>query len=366
MSSYCKFLTNGLVYNNNTSNFVVAPCCYYSKANNLDFDQNPALQLKKYRELWLKQDVATTCQVCTNMESSGLHSYRQASFDLVGDSDKIEILTVAVNKQCNLACASCGAHSSSYWYQENLRNNIAQSQEIHQIHLDDRTGHTQKTFLSVLAEQDLTALKYIKFGGGEPLMSNTHSEILELIPNPDQVIVHYTSNFTIMPTDKVRDQWQKFKLIKWLASLDGVEDQFEFLRWPARWSMIQNHVNKAKQLVPHNVMFGVEHTLNPLNIYYYDRFQSWFETNFATNRYGDASDFNLHPCFGIMDLKHTPPRLREKIIEKYTEHHPIVRLLAENPYSGTAKSMQNYLDSLDSLRNSNWRKLFAEVEEYFD
>lgn len=366
MSKFCKFLSNGLVYNNNTTAFTVAPCCYYSKTYSLDPSADATQQINKYRTLWLTQDVTTTCQLCLDMESSGLHSYRQASFDIVSTSDKIEMLTVAVNKQCNLACASCSPESSSFWYQENARHNIDQSTKIHQLHQSDRQGHTAEKFIDILAKQDLTELRYIKFGGGEPLMSTVHLEILKLVPNPGNVTVHYTSNFTIMPGTQVLEQWKKFKLIKWLASIDGVCSQFELLRWPADWNLVQRNIKTAIETAPHNVMFGVEHTLNPLNIYYYDQFEAWFEQNFKTNRFGDPSDYNLHTCVGTMDINHTPPGLRELIVKKYTDSHAIVRILENHPWSGTVEHFKNYMNQLDQYRNTNWREIFKEVEFYFD
>ena len=366
MSNFCKFLTNGLVYNNDKTAFTVAPCCYYSNKSKLTETSTASEQLQKYRTHWIQSDTKQTCKICLNMEASGLYSYRQASFDVANESDKIQMLTVAVNKQCNLACPSCGSHSSSFWYQENFRHGIQQSENIHNLHQLDRTKNNARDFVSILEQQDLSELKYIKFGGGEPLMSDVHLRIMELIPCPENVIVHYTSNFTIMPSKKVLECWKKFKLIKWLASLDGVETQFEFLRWPASWDQIQKNILRSKELVPHNVQFGVEHTLNPLNVFYYDRFDTWFQNNFKTNRYGDLNDFNLHPCAGDMALSNTPPVLRDLIKNKYSTNHSVVALLDRDPWSENYSQMVSYLDKLNTLRNQNWREIFKEVENYFD
>lgn len=361
MSEFCKFLSQGLIYNNDTTVFTVSPCCYYSK----NYPLTSADQLLKYKAQWLTPD-PEACKQCLDMESAGQPSYRQASFDLVGSGDKIQVLTVAVNKQCNLACPSCDAGSSSFWYQENQRNGREQSTKIHQLHQENRQGVTDERFVELLKHIDLSELHYIKFGGGEPLMSSTHAQILRLIPNPDQVTVHYTSNFSIMPTATVLELWTRFRLIKWVASIDGTEDQFELLRWPHQWKRINDLIDQAQEQVPHNTMFGVEHTLNPLNIFYYDRFKSWFDQEFSTNRYGDASDFNLHPCYGVLNINNTPPELRRIISQRYQPDHPVVRMLAEHPYSGSTHALVEYLDLLDVERSHNWRAIFPEVEAYFD
>lgn len=360
---FCTLLYNGLVYNNENTQITVSPCCYFSENTIVDDTHT----LEYWREQWRHADVERTCQKCIRLESMGIPSYREASFDIsTGVSDKIEVLTVAVNKQCNLACASCDSNSSSFWYQENLRNNIEQAPKVHSLHQENRAGDTTKQFIDTLAKQDLSSLRYVKFGGGEPLMSDIHLKILELVPNPDQVTVHYTSNFSIMPTEKAFEQWKRFKLIKWVASLDGVGDQFSLLRWPYTWERLNQFRQQAWESVPHNVMFGVEHTLNPLNVYYYDEFKLWFDTNFSINRYGDPSDLNLHPSWDKTNIAFTPPALRLAVESKLGTAHPVVRMLAQHPWVGTAKPLVDYLDKLDILREQNWRKTFAEVESYFD
>jgi hypothetical protein len=364
--TFCKFLKNGLVYNNNTDRFTVSPCCYFSKNYVINPASNTADQLIKHKQKWLNEDFNKTCELCINAEQSGQQSYRQSSFEQITDeSDQLNFLTVAVNKKCNLACASCNSESSSFWYQENTRHNIVQGLAIRQMHLEDHDGVIADKFVQLLAEQDLAALAYIKFGGGEPLMSDTHTRIMELIPDPSKVTVQYTSNFSIMPSKAVLRLWEKFKLVKWVASIDGVSEQFSFLRWPYQWEKLEPFVVDATKKVPGNVIFGVEHTINPLNAFYLDQFLDWFEQHLGYNRYGDQSDFNMHLCTGVMGIEHTPPALRDKIKCYYGEHHAVSIALDQRPYSGSVSELVQYLDQLDQWRGSNWRDIFPEVQEFF-
>lgn len=358
MQSFCRFFKNGLAYNNDTSQITAAPCCYFDRVYPVDqkIDRTP----------WLDVDTDTACRVCLNQEASGQHSYRESSFEqTTGLTDQVEFLTVAVNKRCNLACPMCDAGSSSFWYQENERNGVEQPTRIHALHQEDRAGITTDRFIQLLSEIDLSKLTYIKFGGGEPLMSDTHEQIMRLVPNPENVTVHYTTNFSIMPTARTFDLWRKFKLIKWVASLDGVQDQFEYLRWPYRWHRLEAFVPDAIAQAPDNVMFGVEHTLTPLNVLYYDQFETWFKATMQKNRFGDASDLNLHPCFGILGLDKTPPRVRAMVEQRYGADHTVTRMLAEHPYVDNTTELVAYLDSLDQQRNTAWRQVFSEVEGFF-
>ena len=356
MTVFCKHLSNAFVINNNQSNFTVSPCCYYAKNDIV----NNLTTLPALRDKWKSSDLQTNCRICLNQEEQKQHSYRQAGFDLMDNSTGVQMLTIAVTKQCNLACASCGSHSSSFWHDENVRNGVDSGPFF------DRKGmDTDQKLMEWIDSLDTTNLKYIKFGGGEPLMNNTHKRILEVVSNPQDIIIQYTSNYTLFPTAEIFAQWDRFKLVKWVGSIDGVKDQFEYLRWPAKFNVIEQNIVKGIKECPDNVMFGIEHTLNPFNIYYYDKIKQWFDTTMSTNRFGDASDFNIHPCQGNIDVAKTPPLLREKIKQKYGEKHPISIMLDQNPYIEHMSAIK-WVEKLDKWRNLQWSTTFGEIAEYFD
>jgi hypothetical protein len=363
---FCKFFRNGLVYNNDTVNFTVSPCCYFAGQDVIDPSVDVPLQFAQYRESWQQADINRTCKICLDQEKSNIPSYRQAANDIVAhDSDGITMLTVAVTKKCNLACPTCGSDASSFWHQENLRNGLVEPDRVIKMHVDDHEHLITKKFLSLLETQDLSKLRYIKFGGGEPFMSTAHLQILKLIPNPELVTVQYTSNFSVMPTKQVFAAWEKFQLIKWCASTDGVAQQFEFLRWPYTWAKFNDFKHRAFDLVPANVMFGVEHTLNPLNILYFDDFENWFNSEFATNRLGDSSDFNIHYAGGVMGLNCVTPKLQQAVIDKFGSQHRVTKLLEQTTLSGDAPQFTDYLDQINRWRNLNWRNIFPAAAEFY-
>jgi hypothetical protein len=362
--NFCPFLSSGLVYNNDRTEFNMAPCCYFRRVDRVQPHQT--VDWHNLRTQWADPEHrAYRCGICLDQESSGIPSYRQAAHDVITNPGKLQMLTVAVNKQCNLACATCSAGLSSFWYQENRRNGVKQSDGIHLLHQEDRDGTTQQRFVQQLLDLDLTELTYIKFGGGEPLMNDTHVRILELVPRPERVTLQYTSNFSIAPSREALELWRQFHLVKWMASIDGCGDHFNILRWPYTWHKLQLFVNRARTITPDNVMFGVEHTLNPLNIYYFDRFQEWFAVWFGYDAVNVPTDLNLHAAEGIMGLDRTPEPLRQAVTQRYGEHHPVSRLLNQQPQHHDIKNFVTWMDTLDQWRGHHWRQAFAEVEQYF-
>lgn len=363
-SKFCRFFNHGLVYNNDSTSFTISPCCYFKTKNKLDPAKPIESQYLEHHAKWLKLSVENNCQICISQEKNNISSFRLASNDIIDiDADGIQMLTIAVNKQCNLACATCGSHSSSFWFQENKRNNVKENPSIIALHQEDRNKETTKKFLSIFDSTKFNNLKYIKFGGGEPFMSDTHYEILSLLKNRQNITLQYTSNFSIMPKNEVFEIWKEFKLVKWMASVDGVGDQFEFLRWPHKWSNFENFTKTALQSVPDNVVFGIEHTLNPLNIFYFDLMENWFNKNFGKNRLGDPSDFNIHHADGIMSIKYIPQEIIDMIYKKYGHDHRITYCLPKQGNSSN-HNMITYLDKLDSWRDLNWRQTFHDVSKF--
>lgn len=362
---FCKFLKHGLVYNNNTTNFTVSPCCYFNKTYNIDLQSDVSAQLTTHKSNWLAEDVTSTCKICINQETSGISSYRSAANDIVNAHEGIVMLTVAVNKQCNLACPTCGPEYSSFWYLHNLEHHEPVRDSIVKIHQQDRSAEITDTFVSLLKTQNLDNLRYIKFGGGEPFLNDTHLQILNSIPNPGEVTVQYTSNFTTIVNSNISSTWEKFKLIKWSASVDGIEDRFEFLRWPYKWEKFLATKEKIVNMVPTNVMFAIEHTLNPLNVFYYDEYEKWAQTNFLTNRLGDNTDLNIHYASGVLSLEKTTEKFRNLIYEKYGTEHKISKLLMNLPYDNDTRESVVYLDKLDSWRKTDWRTLFPVASSFY-
>ena len=339
-NTFCRFLSNGYSYNLVNNQLKVKPCCWYNGDHTREYLQSVTG--------W-----TSGCEVCQKQELSGYHSFRQASFDIVPDLNdhSIVALDIAVDFNCNAACVMCGPEFSSTWSK----------------HLDNlKVIHIAPKFDSPveLPKLDLTNLRRIKFFGGEPLLTDLHTNILKQIENPEQVEIWYTTNASILPSQEVLDLWGKFKLVFLEASIDGVGEQFEYIRWPLVWTRVEENLLKLKQIGPNNLLFRINHTLNPFNIYYYDRLETWFNQNLATNRLGDASEINIHPCWGNWGLDKTPLALRTVVAEKYKEHS-ISSILSQVELSDS-QPISKFTQTWDPIRKNDWRKVFPDIVKYFD
>lgn len=350
-NNFCRFLSNGYSFQLSQQSFLVKPCCWYDGGIVVDKNLDQNIEDRAKINSWTKE-----CRVCYEQESAGHSSFRQSSFDIISESDSLApmSLDISIDMTCNAACVMCSAESSTFWQKQNKKN------KVFGINTQD---NFQNQLNFILDSIDLTKVKRIKFFGGEPLLTDTHVKILERIPNPSQCDVWYTTNASVLPKTNVIELWSKFKLIFFEASIDGIGSKFDYIRWPLKWKKIERNLNTLKDTAPNNLLFRINHTLNPFNVLYYNELDEWVKTNLSTNRLGDVTEINVHPCWGTWDLKKTPMSLREEIYKKYPNHliSNILYLLPVEEY----KTIAEFTEMWDPIRNNNWKQVFPEIVNYF-
>jgi len=361
-NQFCRYLSNGYSFRLAKNNSVkVAPCCLYKTAIPLDSN------LLRNRELAFNQvnEWTSNCNDCKILEDAGQQSLRQTGADWIDDDENSQdaiSIDIHLDNKCNAACVTCNEQSSSLWKKENSKLN----NEKIKINMDD--GLINQNIDNIVGTVSLEKLKYIKFFGGEPLFTNTHLKFLQHVPQPDQVVLHYTTNGSIYPNDETLAMWKKFKTIIFAVSLDGIENQFDYVRWPLPWNKVSANLIKLKKNKDiWNLMFRVEFTANFLNAYYFDRLENWVNNNLKTNLSGDKTEINIHPCWGgIWDLEKMPLGIRTLIFKKYPNNHVIHNLVANSIAPTDLEPWVNFVNIWDLRRNTSWKTAFPELVEYLN
>lgn len=356
-NKFCRLLTNGYSFRLSENNLQLKPCCWYKFP--IKFDQDYIINRQKQFESI--NDWTPGCYQCNHQEKSNIPSLRQSGPDWIAEdsaSDAV-MLDIFLDNECNAACVTCNENSSSLWAKENSKqHNITYIKNLNNIDLHIK---------NIVDNVSLEKVTYVKFFGGEPLFTDTHLKFLEHIPNPATVTIHYTTNGSIYPNKETLAMWDKFKLVIFAASLDGVEEQFDYVRWPLPWDKVSNNLLRIKSEGPYNLMFRVEFTANLLNTYYYDRLEQWINDHLITNRLGDVTDVNIHKCVGgTWDIDKMPAGCRNLILEKYHELHHIHQLVSTLPPAGSLVQWKNFIKTWDSRRGNNWKTAFPDLVEYFD
>jgi sulfatase maturation enzyme AslB (radical SAM superfamily) len=178
------------------------------------------------------------CKTCYRDEASGVESLRQQSLKFYQPTDiepqPLKQLEVSFDNLCNLACVMCSEEFSTKWQTEKFthRNLVAKGITAHGF---DYTSW------------DLTKVTHLKIIGGEPMMSQ--EKFIKLLRQFDltHLEVAVTTNGTILPNTDLKTLLERCKSVSYKVSLDGVGDVNDWIRWPSKFSMIENNINTLEQ-----------------------------------------------------------------------------------------------------------------------
>jgi hypothetical protein len=358
-NKFCRYLSNGYSLGLAGGTIAVKPCCLYKAyipldSNILQNHQNTFGQINGWTD---------NCSVCKNLEDIGQPSLRQSGPDWISDQvDSHYPVTVDIrlDTNCNAACVICSENSSTLWEKE--KNKL-----LHRtIKIKNPTQQINNSVDQIVQNLKLNNLTYVKFFGGEPLFSDTHLKFLNHIPHPEQVTLHYTTNGSIYPNKQTLETWKKFKLIIFVASLDGIEQQFDYLRWPLSWEKVNNNLQRIQQNKNiWNIMFRVEFTANFLNVYYFDRLENWIQHNFNTNNQGDPTELNIHHVYNqgseIWNADKMPEKIRLAVLKKYPENHIMHNLVSKLPPPKSLDHWHNFVNKWDTRRKNSWQAAFPDL-----
>jgi organic radical activating enzyme len=222
------------------------------------------------------------CSWCFEEEDAGRKSKRlrdnEKYFDWLkkGNAPFNGLAKVELNlgNTCNLKCRTCGSHSSSTWMQEEFDIYEHKRYPTYKLYADNMKKYHQhyddeSPFWDDL-EANLETIKQFDFYGGEPFMSKKMWRILEVAVEKGyagDMEIHYATNGTQWPEDKV-EIFKHFRHVHISFSTDGIEEQFEYMRYPAKWSDAKQNMLKAVELNnrTNNLYLGWCITLSTLNI----------------------------------------------------------------------------------------------------
>jgi molybdenum cofactor biosynthesis enzyme MoaA len=357
-NNWCPEIYRGLYVDRiNDDRIRVAPCCQAESSVELvdTFDFNLSPHLNKLRQEFNNGNYPSACNRCWKVEKNGHKSRRQSAiefFNIATPNTEVvlEGLDHSATWACNLACIMCGPDNSSLWASE---LNYTKTELI------DIGRQFQKSS-QFLDKIDLSSIKKIHFNGGEPLLNNDQSKLLEELDKQGvlkDAFISYNTNGTIMPSTKIINLWKKARLVKLFFSIDATNSAFEYIRWPAKWETVKSNLLAMKEQLPHNVMFGFNVTVGCYNLFEMVDICDWFEQNLQSNREHDQSDFNwqLADNFAIQNLNQEAKLSAIECLDSVPRLHGIVNYIKSVLPAVENNEWVNALDIIDRRRGTNWR-----------
>jgi len=366
---YCPMIHGGLNINlksqNNTLRF--NQCCLSTTELQMPQQIEQLWQSEKLQSIrqindsnvWLEG-----CWECQRVEDAGIKSFRQSMIEGLGTKKNLsgpQRIDLLFDRSCNLACRTCGPYSSTLWEKHLRDNNLA-------INMSYDATDNVATIKKVLTTLDLSNVKQIQFCGGETLLGNTYWNtaqlISELIPDAkDKILLGFQTNGTQPIEEKYYHIIEKFNLVKFMISIDGTHDRFEYLRWPAKWNQVVDNIFSIREKAPGNVMFFVQECTSNLNLFYFNEVGDWIKNNFNSNRFGDKVDHSTQLAIhDYLDVNIITQEYYDAI--KGTEMAQFISpAWRENP-----EKIQRFItetEKFDLIRGEDWKRTFPEVANFY-
>ena len=215
---------------------------------------------------------------------------------------------------CNLACRSCSPTYSSKYSQ------VHGITVPHQLSQDLSEDPVLWQGIVTAIEQYLDQHDRVTLGlfGGESMIQPGALKLIEYLDSnrlSHRVHLDFTTNLTTMP-DRMLQALPNFSGVNIKASLDSVGENFEYVRWPARWHTIERNLHT---LFSHDRYAAVKLYIQPLfnlnNIFYLldflDFWQDWGQ-KWPDRRFTFSSLMMHRPAHMI--LQNLPLRYRPMLL----------------------------------------------------
>jgi sulfatase maturation enzyme AslB (radical SAM superfamily) len=212
---------------------------------------------------------------------------------------------------------------------------------------------------------------YYDLYGAEPLLI---APLLEMLRHNHDIGVsknqqiHINTNGTVWHDD-FNELFGSFQRVEIGISIDGIEEKFEYMRYPAKWDLILENLKKYQELslkYP-NIEISVCITVSLLNVYYVAEFMNFFHQS------GIDCSVNIVNSPSYLDMRIVTTEVKKKIIDKLSSSSYPSVLLTQNANSiinflklehhQSQQLMQEfweYTNKYDDLRNESYAHTFPE------
>lgn len=345
---------------------------------------------KSLRREMLRGEFPSACEKCYHLEKLGDVSKRVYAND-ESTAEEMEFfrkhtlpdgeytqgpmaLDIRVANLCNLKCVTCGTGNSSKWFEdkrmiakyENLSGRKEGKPEVFQW--NDSVGELAK-----FVAENSESIQEIRFSGGEPLMSKGHYQILDTLIEKEMfdIRLFYTSNLLLL-NETILKRWRKFNDIQINISMDGVDDQFNYIRYPANWEELEKKLRLLLENTDRmKLRVQMQWTASNLSLYYLPETYRRFKERFADVPFG----FGCHVEYPRhLSPKNLPPELKQEIrnkidIEQFGKWQNVVNgfiqfMLSEDTWDQHGETLRSYLEDVDEARALNWRRAFPEIAHH--
>jgi len=284
----CPLLYNHVAYDN-FGNQVFCCITGYSESMNSRYtmfdskyqfskpSESFELKRNKAREDFKNGKFPKECEYCRVAEEVTNSSFRLDNIyefpettekALAGEEPSdIEYMDIKLGNTCNLKCRMCNPYASAALTKE--YEEIYPGSSRHSENSDFDWYKNSDFFDSLYARS--SKLKLLHFTGGEPFIIKEMWEYIDkLIADglSSNITLRFNTNFTVF-NEEIFDRLLKFKETRLILSLDGVGENFEYIRFPGKWKTVEDNLKLLNELSskPNNIQSILSPAIQTLNVF---------------------------------------------------------------------------------------------------
>lgn len=332
----------------NTNNLKISCCCNLELTDSIDysFEDLKNTITKGINNKRCQKCYASEAQVGTSERTMSLIGMNTAHLEQFLDTGTVNHFEFRIkfSNLCNLACKTCQPEFSSKYAQV---YNIVVAKELQ----EDISN--QPDFWNNLTTQIANKCNYIdnvciSLLGGESLIQPGAIKLINwLIENnlSSKVTLRLTTNFTNLKKNII-DKFSKFKSVTVCASIDSVNNNYSYVRYPATFDTIESNLSFI--LENSNINFYVTPVWSLHNIFYINEYIDWWHNWFNKHNLLNVPINNVSMSDPhIMTVQNLPVEYRKPLLAilEYSFSH---ELFNNNIHSQSREYLKGVIDFLSS------------------
>lgn len=302
------------------------------------------------------------CTDCWIKEAAGFPSMRQIHNKnlqgLVPLENQPRVLILKPGNVCNLGCRHCDAQVSSGWYRDDHAvnfHNISYQEYLERFRVTRNSYADDNPNWTIIRNWAKNIVHWDLYGA-EPLLINP---LLDSLRSADSdSTIHINTNGTIW-RDEFVELFKKFRSVNLDISVDGINEQFNYLRYPAEFNQVHENIKRYHQ-IGLNIHISVTVTVSIYNVLYLDQIHNLFGS------LGINCSFNLLHNPESMNIRALPDSaklaVKAHLLEKFD--NPLKRSIID--FMKLPLDNRDFFQvtkQIDQIRNQSFQDIFPEMYE---
>lgn len=251
------------------------------------------------------------------------------------ENPTVEYFDIRFGNLCNLACRSCYPEASSQFNKEviKLYPTTKIGNYFNPVNENFNNWCNTETFNENVGSQLKNLVAYY-MNGGEPTIIENNLIILQKMIDSGaskNITLSFNSNMTNNKRD-FYDLLKHFKQVRFMCSIDGYNKVQEYLRYPSKWSQIDENFQRLLSMKLNNVLIRPTPVVSNINLEYItDLFRYFDDMSAKYNTNIEVLPIILHnPSY--LNFCNLPVSYKQMCWEKIERYMETCRTQSEHFY----------------------------------